>query len=183
MPDDPRTDAELLRAYVRGEASAFDVLYERHRDWAWRLSGRFSRDQSGAMDIMQEAFAYLIARAPGLELRAPLRSLLYSVIKHAALSRRRRRPFEPLIDQDTAATERAGAGDEDLRVLDSALARLPEAQREVLLMRTIDGLSLAEIAAALSIPAGTAKSRLHFALQSLREDAGLARYFSDDAAE
>ena len=54
---------------------------------------------------------------------------------------------------------------------------LPEAQREVLLMRFVDGLTLAEIAEALAIPLGTVKSRLHNALRALRDDPRVREYF------
>ena len=54
---------------------------------------------------------------------------------------------------------------------------LPAAQREVLIMRFVDGLSLADIAAALSIPQGTVKSRLHHAIKTLRDDPRTRSYF------
>jgi RNA polymerase sigma-70 factor (ECF subfamily) len=57
------------------------------------------------------------------------------------------------------------------------LAALPEAQREVLLMRFVDGMSLQEIAAALSIPEGTVKSRMHNALSALKSDPCVRSYF------
>ena len=58
-----------------------------------------------------------------------------------------------------------------------ALAALSEAQREVLLARYVDGMTLAEIAGALDIPLGTVKSRLHNALRRLREDGRTRKYF------
>ena len=59
----------------------------------------------------------------------------------------------------------------------AVLGILPDAQREVLLMRFIDGMSLQEIAEALNIPLGTVKSRLHNALQTLRSDRRTRDYF------
>jgi RNA polymerase sigma-70 factor (ECF subfamily) len=61
--------------------------------------------------------------------------------------------------------------------LASVLIVLPDEQREVLLMRFVDDLSLQEIAAALDIPLGTVKSRLHNALQVLRNDRRTRDYF------
>ncbi len=61
--------------------------------------------------------------------------------------------------------------------LAAALGLLEDRQREVLLMRFVDDMSLKEIAAALKIPLGTVKSRLHHALQRLREDARTRAYF------
>jgi RNA polymerase sigma-70 factor (ECF subfamily) len=62
----------------------------------------------------------------------------------------------------------------DLRFV---LTALPEEQREVLLLRFVDGLSLAEIAAAMDIPLGTVKSRVHNALQTLRRDERTQGFF------
>jgi RNA polymerase sigma-70 factor (ECF subfamily) len=56
--------------------------------------------------------------------------------------------------------------------LAAALAGLSPPQREVVLMRFVDDLELAEIAAALDVPLGTVKSRLHHALARLRDDPG-----------
>jgi RNA polymerase sigma-70 factor (ECF subfamily) len=57
------------------------------------------------------------------------------------------------------------------------LASLVDTQREVVLMRFVDAMSLAEIAEALEIPLGTVKSRLHKALASLRQDPRTRQYF------
>jgi len=59
------------------------------------------------------------------------------------------------------------------------LANLPPAQREVLLLRFVDGLSLQEIADALEIPLGTVKSRLHHALETLRQDERAKQFYQE----
>jgi RNA polymerase sigma-70 factor (ECF subfamily) len=69
--------------------------------------------------------------------------------------------------QEVPGPERAAIGSGDL---EAVLASLPEEQREVVLLRFVDGLSLAEVAEVMAIPLGTVKSRLHNALKTLRED-------------
>jgi RNA polymerase sigma factor (sigma-70 family) len=64
---------------------------------------------------------------------------------------------------------RCASSPEGLVDIDDALARLPPSQRVVLVLRTREGLSEQEIAAALGIPAGTVKSRLHRARAAFRE--------------
>jgi RNA polymerase sigma-70 factor (ECF subfamily) len=59
----------------------------------------------------------------------------------------------------------------------AVLTVLPDEQREVLLMRFVDDMTLQEIATALNIPTGTVKSRLHHALQRLRHDRRTKDYF------
>jgi RNA polymerase sigma-70 factor (ECF subfamily) len=62
----------------------------------------------------------------------------------------------------------------DLQIV---LAHLPEEQREVLLLRFVEGLSLNEIAEAMNIPLGTVKSRIHNALETLRQDERTRNFF------
>ena len=59
------------------------------------------------------------------------------------------------------------------------LRTLPDAQREVVLMRFVEAMTLSEIAVALDVPEGTVKSRLHSALARLRQDPRTIRYFSE----
>ena len=75
---------------------------------------------------------------------------------------------------------RGGPRDESPRAeLASALRLLPTEQRETLLMRFVDDMTLQEVADALNVPPGTAKSRLHHALKTLCEHVHTRRYFDD----
>jgi RNA polymerase sigma-70 factor, ECF subfamily len=179
---DPRHDADdhtLLAAARRGDADAFGALYQRHRDWAWRIALRFCPDEAAARDVTHDVFVDLLVRLPRLELRGRLTTYLYPAIKHASLTRARRdrRLRFGLAPVERAAeppTPRALDGlDPDLH---AALAALPESQRETLLMRVVDDMTPPEIALALAIPVGTVKSRVHNALQALREDPRLGTH-------
>lgn len=179
MPaDDPRSDADLVKALNRGDASAFDAFYFRYRDWVVRLANRFTGHADDALDVMQETFSYLFGKFPGFMLTARMTTFLYPVVKNLSIAARRKRGRHtsdiPLLDPvaPTAQTEDR-ARDE----LAAALASLPEGQREVLLMRFVDDLKLSEIAEALGVPEGTVKSRLHNALARLKDDARVRDYF------
>ena len=170
-------DRELIDRVNAGDVEAFDALYRRHRDWVYRLAWRFTARHQDALDVVQETFVYLLKRFPGFELTASMTTFLYPVVKHLALNLRRRQSTtigsEELLHQvpDTRANETSRAE------LAAALSGLPAEQREVVLMRFLDGFSLDEIAAVLAIPVGTVKSRLHNALRSLREDPRTRNYF------
>ena len=103
-------------------------------------------------------------------LTARLQTLLYPVAKNCAITalrKARRFPAEP----DVAADDLPAPTDLDMaEPIDAALAALPAERREVLTLRFVDDLSLAEIAAALEVPLGTVKSRLHLAIKQLRDD-------------
>jgi len=171
------SDQLLLDAIRRGDADAFETLYFKYRDWVHRLALRFSRDQDEALDVLQETFAYLLkrTRAPRrLRLSAKLTTYLYPIVRNIALSagRTQRRMT---IGQAPAAI--APAPSPPQTSLAFVLERIPEPQREVLMMRFVHDMAITEIATALTIPVGTVKSRLHHALQTLREDERTRRYF------
>lgn len=182
-PEDPRSDEELVDACNAGDPRAFDALYERHKGWAVGVAYRFTRDRDGALDVMQDAFVYLLSRFPGFRLSGRLRSYLYVLLKHGAYTRARRaRERGDAIDQHDAGSARARDGvveGEASGRLVRAVESLPDGQREVLLMRIVDGMSMEEIAGALSVPVGTVKSRLHHALAALRANPATAGYFGE----
>jgi len=176
---DPRTDQELVEAANRGDTAAFEALYLRYRDWTVRLAYRFAGNADDALDVLQDTFAYLLKKFPGFELTARMTTFLYPAVKHLALARRRRR-HDPIPDDEhpeAMAVPPAQPDATSRAELAAVLANLSAGQREVLLMRVVDGLSLDEIAQALAIPVGTVKSRLHNALESLRADPRAQRYF------
>jgi RNA polymerase sigma-70 factor, ECF subfamily len=179
-PGDQRSDADLIEAAKAGDLAAFEGLYERYRDWVFRLALRFTGNREVALDVMQETFMHLLKRLPGFELRAQITTYLYPVTRNIAFTMMRRRMPQALRGEGAAVptgddppVESAGA----LAPLARALDALPLPQREVLILRYADDLGLAEIAAALGVPLGTVKSRLHNALGALRADPQLKEYF------
>ena len=152
----------------------------RHRDWVAALACRFTGDSDAALDVMQDTFLYFLRKFPGFRLTANLKTFLYPAVRNLSIAARRKAaryqatPAELGQLEHIAAPPAAGAEAADLHFV---LAALPDEQREVLLLRFVDGLSLAEIADAMAIPLGTVKSRLHNALQSLRQDERTRTFF------
>lgn len=173
---DQRSDEELVRACNTGDAveaaRAFEALYRRHKDYVIRVAMRFLRDRDTALDVLQETFRYLLGKFPpsgeGLVLGAQLTTLLYPVAKNSALTLlRKSERFPSAGDMDPDEIPQPAAAEAaDVACL---LRGLSHERREVILMRFVDGMSLQEIAAALEIPLGTVKSRLHLAVKQLRE--------------
>ena len=175
-----RSDIELVAAINRGDAAAFDVLYFRHRDWVAALAYRFTGDSNASLDVLQETFLYLLRKFPGFRLTASLKTFLYPAVRNLAIAARRKTArYQATVDEleqleQAPAPPAAGAEAGDLQFV---LATLPEEQREVLRLRFVNGLSLAEVAEAMDIPLGTVKSRLHHALQTLRQDERTRKFF------
>ncbi len=171
-----RRDEELIGRMNESDAEAFEALYRRYRDWVHRLAWRFTRNQEDALDVLQETFIYLLKKSPDLRLTASMTTFLYPVVKHLSLNTRRRRPAGTDEESLTAIPDPTVAGTSRAE-LAAALGTLPEEHREVVLMRFVDDMSIEEIAGALGIPSGTVKSRLHRALETLRNDPRTQEYF------
>jgi RNA polymerase sigma-70 factor (ECF subfamily) len=182
---DTRSDADLVAACNEGDrreaAAAFTSLYQRHRDYVLRIALRFTSDRDLAADALQEVFGYLLRQfpppGPGLVLTARLTTYLYPIAKNSTLSLQRKARREELdLDADVLPmAESTQAANDDL---DRLLATLSPERREILTLRFVDDMPLEDIAAALEIPLGTVKSRLHHAIRTLREDPAAKKFFS-----
>lgn len=175
-----RTDLQLIAAINGDDERAFEALYFRHRDWVTSLAYRFTGDDNLALDVLQETFLYLLRKFPGFVLTAQLKTFLYPAVKNLSIAARRKAERhqstegELAVLENEAAAEPVTAGAKDV---EAVLANLSAEQREVLLLRFVDGLSLNEIAEAMEIPLGTVKSRLHNALGALRDDPRTKSFF------
>jgi len=172
-------DQQLIELINKGDFDAFETLYYRYRDWVYNLAWRFTGNQDQALDVLQETFTYLLKKFPGFKLTARMTTFLYPVVKHISLTIRSKDrrivsgdeildeiPAPVFIDIDDSRAELA-----------SVLAGLPAQQREILLMRFVDDMTLQDIAAAIDIPIGTVKSRFYTALQTLRQNPRTKEYF------
>jgi RNA polymerase sigma-70 factor (ECF subfamily) len=173
------SDQELIELVNEGDPDAFEVLYRRYRDWVYHLAWRFTGNQQDALDVLQETFIYLLGKLPGFRLTASMTTFLYPVVKHLSLTlgskNRRFTSDEEILRELPAPVSKETQSSRS--ELAAVLTVLPDEQREVLLMRFVDDMSLKEIATALNIPIGTVKSRLHHALQKLRHDRRTRNYF------
>jgi RNA polymerase sigma-70 factor (ECF subfamily) len=167
-PEETRSDEELVAAANRGDESALAGIYLKHRDWVYSLALRFTGDRDLAADVAQEAFIYLFGKFPGLVLRARITTLLYPAVKNTALAMKRKRRPESAGEAIETHLAPEAATRPEIASLRPAIDSLPDGQREVLLMRVVDEMAVVEIAAALGIPEGTVKSRLHHAVRALR---------------
>ena len=176
-------DRALVERARAGDTGAFEELYGLHRERIMALALRFTGHRDDASDVVQEAFAYLVRKLPELDLTAQLSTFLYPVVKHLAADARRRAgrhsSEEAALDATIADAQGAPAQDDPRAHLAAALRALPEPQREALLLRFADGLSVEDAAAALGVPPGTVKSRVHHALRALRADERTRGYFED----
>jgi RNA polymerase sigma-70 factor, ECF subfamily len=167
LPDS--ADVELA-----GDAdAAIRQLYARHAPALRRYAERFCPDRSGADDIVQETFIRAWRHLPQLSSEDfPVRPWLFRAARNLLIDADRAARSRPVTVPPQPAEE--GRDDTGLdRVLDQqimagALHQLSPAHRAVLVETFYGGRTLAKVARQLGIPDGTARSRLHYALQALR---------------
>jgi RNA polymerase sigma-70 factor (ECF subfamily) len=190
-------DAELMLRYGRGEARAFDVLYERHKAPLYRYLLRQCRDRAVADDLFQEVWGRVISNRKRYQARAKFATFLYRIAHNCAVDQFRRRArhrddqSEPVEDSSeilaAPAAERPDRqlADAQFRVaFQIALDGLPDEQRTAFLLYEESGLSLDEIGEITGVGMETAKSRLRYAVNKLRKALGSAEDFlSSDASD
>lgn len=176
MADSDLTDEQLIAAANAGDASAFDAIYHRYKGWVVSLATRMTGDADLALDVLQETFLYLLSKFPGFKLTSRLTTFLYPAVKNLAIAQRRKKARLAASPDALDALPAPAAA--QANELTAVIAALSATHSEVVLMRFVDGLSLEEISTALQIPLGTVKSRLHNALNMLRENPKVAQFFA-----
>jgi RNA polymerase sigma-70 factor, ECF subfamily len=178
-------DEDLLTLVERGDADAFEVIYERHSRVAFSLAFRLLGDRPSAEDLVQDAFLAVWRSVDSYTpARGSVRNWLLSILHNrgvdrlrtlAAMARRQealeqveeRRPEEP--DAAALGIGRALAGS-----VREELSALPGEQFEVLKLAYYGGFTHQEIAEMLELPLGTVKSRMRLGLERLRRGLGEA---------
>lgn len=174
-------DATLVRGVLAGEAQAARALVERHREAIYRIARAATGDAEEAFDITQEAFVAAFSALSRYDLERPFRGWIAAIALNKCRDRARRlsvRQFLGLpmpdnlaewIADDAPSPETQAANRQELVATACALAALPSSLKDVLILRTIEGLSQQETADALGISAKAVETRLYRARQKLSE--------------
>lgn len=145
----------------------------RHQDALYRYLRVLARHDADAEDALQEAFLAAWRGAAGFRGGQPARGWLFTIARHALLRLRRRRVDEPedLMPLEAlgceagwgsaARTPGVAPGGDRRALLEAALEGLGEADREVILLRDLEGFSGEEAAALIGIELRALKTRLH----------------------
>ena len=167
---DAPSDDELLRRSAGGDGGAYDVFVDRHAAAVLRFARALTRDGDRAADVFQETFV-AAWRASGRFRGGGARAWLFAIARNATHRQRRTRAddprdHEPLDELAARAGWGADSGEvlrrlEARELLERGLAALDDDDREILLLREVEGFTGAEAAAALGITLEAQKSRLH----------------------
>jgi RNA polymerase sigma-70 factor (ECF subfamily) len=162
---------DLVDRARRGDREAFGVLVGGAVDRLYAIARLILRDTELAEDATQDALVRAWRDLPTLRDVERFDAWLYRLLVRSCADvgrhRRRWRAEIAVLQSEPAEPDRASElADRDQ--LERGLRRLSDAQRTVLVMHFFVGLSPGELAAALDIPVGTAKSRLHYSIEALR---------------
>ncbi|MBA3485696.1 MAG: RNA polymerase sigma factor [Lysobacter sp.] len=172
------SDERLMSAWAGGDVGAFELLYARHRGPLYRFLLRQTRHQALADEFFQDVWQRVIAAHTGWKPEAAFSTWLFR-IAHNRLNDHWRalkhRPPAPADGDeraarvpDTATPEHELSEFQQRRQLQRAIDELPDEQREVVLLRLEQELSLEEIGDITGVGRETVKSRLRYALDKLR---------------
>lgn len=174
-PSDSPTDEVLFNRYRRGDAGAFDRLYQRYRKSLFRYLVHSGSGTAEAEDIYHEAWSRIIhASRPFIE--GSFSAYLFRIARNIRIDRLRRNRLQLVTDEEVLGAQPSpdppaeqqrhlqDCGERLVRELD----QLPGDQRDAFLLKEETGLTLEQIAGLVNVGRETIKSRLRYALNRLR---------------
>jgi RNA polymerase sigma-70 factor, ECF subfamily len=178
------SDEDVVKRVLGGQASLYEILIRRYNQRLYRLARSILRNDGEAEDVMQEAYVRAYEHLSQFAGEAKFSTWLTKIAVYEALGRLRRRGRTQELDVLMDSNKPAMAGmtsetrdperqayDQELRVvLENAIDSLPEIYRLVFVLRSVEGLSVAETATSLEIGPEAVKTRLHRARSLLRKD-------------
>ncbi len=172
---DTKTDGALVRRAIEGDELAFGLLVKRYQRPAYAVALSVTGRHEDAEDAAQESFLVALSRLE--ECRNPERfgGWLMTIVRNRSKNLIRRESLRET-EQVPPGARSGGPGPDrvtenvELRgQLEEALEKLPEVQRQVVLLHDLEGWKHREIAERLELPSGTVRSHLHFARKALRK--------------
>ncbi|MCE9668202.1 sigma-70 family RNA polymerase sigma factor [Myxococcus stipitatus] len=176
-----RTDEQLMEAARAGDEEALNAVLSRHEKQVYRFGLRMCGSEEDAKEVLQETLFTAFRGLHAFRGEAALSTWLYQVARTHCFRLRRRRAgapedFQPLdapaatkVATEEATPDRVSLARQMGAVLQAAILALPEANREVLILRDVEGLTAEEAARVVGIEVRALKSRLHRARAQMRE--------------
>jgi RNA polymerase sigma-70 factor (ECF subfamily) len=183
MSWDDASDVELVRQFKSGNVDAFDAIVRRFQDRIFRLACVYLYDEQLAADAAQEVFVRSYKGLRQFRFRAAPFTWLYRATRNVCHEYNRVRHHEALLDEPpdmSMAPEHQAAGADTARQVRMMVEKLPARQREVVLLRMFEELSVEETASAMGCRQGTVKALLHKAKTKLKISAQQLGYGNDE---
>lgn len=173
-------DDEIVRQVLLGNTAMFELLMRRHNERIYRAARAIVRDDEEAEDVMQQAYVNAFAHLRQFHGSAQFSTWLTRITINEAIARMRRRGryevfdetrsgVEPFMSHDPSRNPERQAFTGELRgLLEWAIDTLPDGQREVFVLREVEGLSTSEAAESLDLSEDVVKTRLSRSRAALR---------------
>ena len=174
----PPTDIELVGRVVSGDHGAFDAIMLRHEDRVFSVCLRIVGDRDRALDATQETFLTVFRKAGQFKGDSALGTWIYRIAVNTCydqLRKAKRRRTDPIPDHLDPVDPSAESAIDSAALrpeIQAALDKLPTDFRAAIVLSDIEGMSMAEVAQVLGVPAGTVKSRLFRGRRLLAEQLG-----------
>jgi len=171
MSMDGVSDVELVRQFKSGDAGAYDAIVRRFQDRVFRLACVWLYDDQSAADVSQEVFVRGFKGLRSFRFRSAPFTWLYRTTRNVCNEFNRVRTTEPLDDEPPdpeSAPEQDVSEYESARSVRRLVAGLPERQREVVVLRIFEDMSVKETAQSMGCREGTVKALLHKATEKLK---------------
>ncbi len=177
------SDEALMQRYAKGEARAFEALYDRHEKPVWRFVLRSVREPAIADDVTQDLWFAVARSATTYQASAKFRTWIFTMARNRVIDLSRTAKNNLSLDEERedgesmfselAADSRLGPlrqleSKDTARQLIEAVETLPEEQREAFLLQAEGDMSVEDIATATQVSFETAKSRLRYARAKLK---------------
>jgi len=181
-----RTEAEMIAAILGGETQVFHDLIRPHERRVYLMALSYMKNEADAEDVAQEAFVRAFRNLASFRAESKFSTWLISIALNEARTRLRRKMLVPMDSLDTPPDEHqhvspfllrdwreipseAVERGEIRKLLQSAIALLPDIYRQVFLLRDVEEMNINETAAALNISVPSVKVRLHRARMMLQK--------------
>jgi RNA polymerase sigma-70 factor (ECF subfamily) len=169
-------DRLLVWRFNRGDPAALCRIYEKYRDGLLKVGAALLNDRSGVEDVLHDVFVDFARSVGRFELRGSLKGYLAICVANRArdLNRMQRRRTAVALDEippqpaDATGPEQTAMSRERVAKLDTAMAELPDEQREMVVLHVQSRLPFREIARLREISINTAMSRYRYGLDKLR---------------
>lgn len=162
-------DETLIKAYLKGDNGAFEILYHRYRNAVYRYLYRQLAPPATVEEVFQEVWFAVVKSLPTYRFDAPFKQYIYTLAYHKMLDRVRQKQLTLVNPTELEPLEEPPRSmDYPCNALQQAVADLPIEQRTVVHLKQ-QGFSTQEISAMTSSPFEGVKSRIRYAYAKLRE--------------
>ena len=173
-----RSDLELVQLFQHGDESAFNHLVLRYQEKVYWVARRFMVDHDNADDVTQEVFTKAYGSLKEFRKESSVYTWLYRITVNIALNNLRRQKlrdafrideFFDAADTENLAPDEAVEKQEERGLIEEAIARLPEKQKSVFVLRYYEELPYEDIAKILRTSVGGLKANYFHAVKKIQE--------------